>query len=101
MKFTRSSTICAVLLAVATVTACNPAERARQAKDDVDSGNTAACVEERAVMEKAVQAYLLLEPDTPVTEAGMVEKGYIHQTSVLMDVTSSGAVVGAAGTVCA
>jgi len=42
-----------VALTVA-LTACNPAHVARQAKNDVDSGNAAACVEERANIEKAV-----------------------------------------------
>ena len=101
MRSTRPSTIYVVALALAMLTACNPAERARQAKDDIDSGNAAACTEERALIEKAVQAYTLLEPDAPVTEAAMVAGGYLHSESVLMDVQADGAVVAAAGTVCA
>jgi hypothetical protein len=101
MKMSRTSMFCGLAFAILTVTACNPAERARQAKDEVDSGNAAACVEERDVIEKAVQAYTLLEPDAPVTEAAMVATGYIHQLSVLMDVNPDGTVIPAIGTVCA
>ena len=90
----------ALALAVATLTACNPATQARQAKDDVDSGNAAACVQERSTIEKAVQSYTLLEPDAPITEAAMVAAGYIHAVSVLMDVQPDGTVIAAPGSVC-
>jgi hypothetical protein len=95
---------CALALAVTaagSLSACNPAQRARQAKDEVDSGNVAACVMERSTIEKAVQAYTLLNPDTPVTETAMVADGYLHQPSVLMDITATGTVVPAVGSVCA
>ena len=95
---------CAIAVAVTvagSVSACNPAQRARQAKDEVDSGNAAACVLERSTIEKAVQAYTLLNPDTPVTETAMVAGGYLHSPSVLMDITTNGTVVAAAGSVCA
>jgi hypothetical protein len=101
MKSTQSAKFGALAFALMMATACNPATVARQAKDDVDSGNAAACVEERSVVEKAVEAYTLLEPDAPVTEAAMVATGYIHQQSVLMDVNPDGTVVPAVGTVCA
>lgn len=100
MKINRWSTAALVVLVVGSTTACNPAHVARQAKNDVDSGNAAACVEERAMIDKAVQAYTLLNPDAPVTEAAMVADGIIHQQSVLMDVGSDGTVVAAPGTVC-
>jgi len=93
--------MCVVALALATLTACNPATRAKEAKENVDSGNAAACVQERSIIEKAVQSYTLLEPDAPINEAAMVAAGYIHGESVLMDVQPDGTVVGAAGTVCA
>lgn len=89
------------MLPAVALTACNPAHQARQAKNDVDSGNAAACVEERSTIEKAVEAYQLLNPDTPVTEAAMVAGGYIHSASTLMDITADGTVVAAVGTVCA
>jgi hypothetical protein len=88
------------LLTLAMVSACNPATRAKEAKQQVDSGNAAACVQERSTIEKAVEAYMLLKPDTPVTEAGMVADGFIREQSVLMDVTADGLVVTAPGTVC-
>jgi hypothetical protein len=93
--------MCIVALALAALTACNPAERAQEAKDDVDSGNAAACVQERSTIEKAVQAYTLLEPDAPISEAAMVTAGYVHIESVLMDVQPDGTVVAAPGSVCA
>jgi hypothetical protein len=85
---------------VFTLTACNPATVAKQAKTDVDNGNAAACTEERALIEKAVQAYTLLEPDAPITEAALVAGGFIHSESQLMDVQSDGTVVATTGTVC-
>ena len=100
MRINRWSATALVVLVVGSMTACNPAHVAKQAKNDVDSGNAAACVEERALIEKAVQAYTLLNPDTPVTEAAMVSNGFIHTQSVLMDVGPNGIVVAAPGTVC-
>ena len=97
---TRWSTMCIALVALGVVSGCNPATQAKVAKKDVDSGNAAACVEERSTIEKAVEAYTLLNPDTPVTETAMVAGGFIHQASVLMDVTADGLVVPAAGSVC-
>jgi hypothetical protein len=83
------------------LTACNPAEPAKQAVQDIKSGDAAACVQEKSTIEKAVQAYTLLNPDTPVSEAAMVTSGYIHEESKLMDLTADGAVIPAPGTVCA
>jgi hypothetical protein len=101
MRLPRSSKVCIVALAAMSLTACNPAERAKQAKAEVDSGSAAACVEERSVITKAVQAYTLLEPDAPITESAIVAAGYLHEPSVLMDVGPDGTVVAAAGSVCA
>ena len=101
MKVDRVLAIVVAVTAAGSLSACNPAQRARQAKDEVDSGNAAACVMERSTIEKAVQAYTLLNPDTPVTETAMVTGGYLHQPSVLMDITANGTVVPAPGTVCA
>lgn len=95
----RWSSIAVVALGLSLV-ACNPAHVARQAKNDVDSGNAAACAMERSNIQKAVETYTLLNPDTPITETAMVEGGYLHQVSVLMDITSNGTVVPAAGSVC-
>jgi len=92
--------MCVVMLPVVALTACNPAHVARQAKNDVDSGNAAACTEERANIEKAVQNYTLLNPDTPITETAMVAAGILHAPSTLMDLTADGTVVPAPGTVC-
>ena len=97
----RWSTTALVVLVIGSTTACNPAHVARQAKNDVDSGNAAACTEERALIERAVEAFTLMNPDEPVTETAMVTDGFLHQQSVLMDVTSIGTVVAAPGTVCA
>jgi hypothetical protein len=101
MRTIRWSAVCLVVVATGAVTACNPAHQARQVKNNVDSGNTAACVTERSTIEKAVEAYTLLNPDTAVTEDAMVAAGLIHQASVLMDVSEIGAVVPAPGSVCA
>lgn len=101
MKMNRWSTPALVVLVIGSTAACNPAHVARQAKNDVDSANVAACAEERSLIEKAVQAYVLLNPDQPVTEAALVTDGFIHQQSVLMDIGAGGIVVAAPGTVCA
>lgn len=100
MKLTRWSACCLTIVAAGSLAGCNPAQTARKAKDDVDSGNAAACVQERSTIEKAVQAYMLLNPDVPVTEAAMVAAGILHQQSVLMDVSPAGTVFSAPGTVC-
>ena len=101
MRTTRWSALCLVLIATGAATACNPADQARQAKNNVDSGNAAACVAERSTIETAVESYTLLNPDAPVTEDAMVAAGFLHQASVLMDVSATGAVAPAPGSVCA
>lgn len=101
MRLIRSSRICVVVVALTSLTACNPAERAKEAKVDVENGNAAACREERAAIEKMVQSFMLLEPDLPVTEAAMFAAGYLRQQSVLMDVQPDGSVVPTPGTGCA
>ncbi len=93
--------MCIVLLAAGSVTACNPAEPAKVATEVIQSGNAAACVQERSTIEKAVEAYTLLNPDEQVTEAAMVAAGFVHEESTLMDVATDGSVVAAVGTVCA
>lgn len=98
-KISRAA-MCVAVLAIGSMTACSPARQAKQAVDDIDSGNAAACAEERSTIEKAVEAYSLLNPDVTVTEAGMVAAGYIHEPSVLMDVTATGAVVPAPNSPC-
>ncbi len=101
MRLGRWATMCVVVLPAVSLCACNPAQQARQAKNDVDSGNNAACVQERSTIEKAVEAYTLLNPDTPVTESAMVADGFIHIPSVLMNVSATGVVSPAPGSVCA
>jgi hypothetical protein len=93
--------LCIATLAMASLTACNPAERAKEAKDEVDSGNAATCAQERSTIEKAVEAYSLLNSGASVTEAAMVAAGYIRAESQLMDVKPDLSVVGAPGTACA
>lgn len=100
MKTTRWFVPCLAALLV-TASACDTTPgREKQALNEIHNGDSAACAEERSTMEKAVQAYMLLNPDTPVTEAAMVAGGFIHEPSVLMDVMSTGAVVPAPGSVC-
>jgi hypothetical protein len=101
MTFTRWSAMCIVILATGSLSACNPAQRARQAKDEVHSGNVAACVQERSTIEKAVEAFTLLHPDQAVTEAAMITAGIVREQSVLMDIAADGTVIPAPGTVCA
>ena len=101
MRTTRGSLLCLALLAIGSMTACNPAQRAKVAVEEIDSGNSAACVQERSIIEKALEAYTLLNPDTPPTESAMVAAGFIHSESTLMDISPTGAVVAAPGTVCA
>ena len=60
---TRWSAIGMALLAASTVTACNPGHRAQQAVNEIKSGDAAACVSERTIFQKAVEAYTLLNPD--------------------------------------
>ena len=100
MRNSHWSAICVVSLTACLTTACNPAQRAKVAVQEIGSGNAAACVEERSTIEKAVEAYTLLKPDGPVTEAAMVAAGFIREESKLMDITADGTVVAAPGTVC-
>lgn len=100
MTTTRPATLCLVVLALATMTACNPAQRAKAAVQEIDSGNAAACAQERSTIQQAVEAYTLLKPDVALTEATMVADGFIRQESTLMDVTAAGAVIAAPGTAC-
>jgi hypothetical protein len=92
--------LCIVVLAAGSMTACNPAQRAEQVKQVVDNGNSAACVEERSTIEKAVEVFTLLNPGTAVTEAALVTGGIVREESKLMDITADGRVVASAGTVC-
>lgn len=101
MRISHWSAICVVSLGTCLMTACNPAQRAKVAVQEIGNGNAAACVEERSTIEKAVEAYTLLKPDLPVTEAAMVAAGFIRGQSKLMDITADGTVVAAPGTVCA
>jgi hypothetical protein len=96
----RWSTTALVVLVIGSTTACNPAHVAKQAKKDVDSGNSAACVQERTQIQQAVEAFTLMNPDQIVTEALMVADGFIHEESVLMDIGPNGTVVAAPGSVC-
>jgi hypothetical protein len=101
MRVASWSTLCIVVLAASSMTACNPAERARVATEEIQSGNAAACVEERSTIEKAVEAFTLLNPGTPVTEAALVTGGIVREESKLMDIAADGTVIASAGTVCA
>ena len=100
MRTTRCPLLCLVILAIGSMTACNPAQRAKVAVEEIDSGNVAACAADRATIEKAVETYTMLNPDAPLTEAAMVADGFIHEESKLMDISATGAVVAAPGTVC-
>ena len=100
MRINRWSTTALVVLVIASTSACNPAHVARQAKNNVDSGNAASCTQERATIQQAITAFTLMNPDVPVTEAEMVTDGFIHKQSVLMDVSPTGTVFAAPGTVC-
>ncbi len=88
MRTTRCSLLCFVVLALGSLTACNPAQRAKVAVQEIGSGNSAACAQDRTTIEKAVEAYTLLNPDTPPTEAAMVAAGFIHEESKLMDISA-------------
>jgi hypothetical protein len=92
--------MCMVILAAGSLAACNPGQRAQQAKNEIDNGNAAACVSERMIIQKAVEAYVLLNPDKPITEAALVTAGIVHSESKLMDVMADGSVVPAPGSVC-
>ena len=100
MKMNRWSATALVVLVIGSTTACNPAHVAKQAKNDVDSGNSAACVLERAQIQQAIEAFTVMNPDQTVTEALMVTDGFIHEESALMDIGPNGTVVAAPGSVC-
>jgi hypothetical protein len=88
------------LLAGLLVIGAGCAKREAQEAAQIDNGQGAACTEERSLLEKAVQAYMLLNPDASVTEAALVSNGYLHAQSTLMDVTATGIVVPAPGSPC-
>ncbi|MGZ4741337.1 MAG: hypothetical protein ACXV5U_06015 [Ilumatobacteraceae bacterium] len=92
--------MCMVILATGPLAACNPGQRAQQAVNEIKSGDAAACVSERMIFQKAVEAYVLLNPDKPITEAALVSAGIVHSESKLMDVMADGSVVPAPGSVC-
>jgi hypothetical protein len=100
MKMNRWSATALVVLVIGSTTACNPAHVAKQAKNDVDAGNAAACVQDRAQIQQAVEAFRLMNPDQIVTEALLVTDGFLHGESVLMNIGPNGTVVAAPGTVC-
>lgn len=89
-----------VAVAVMVMTGCTTPHRAQQAIEQIDNGNAAACTTERSTIETAVEAYTLLNPDKPVTEAALVSDHFIREQSQLMDVTAAGAVVAAPASVC-
>jgi hypothetical protein len=100
-KTPRWSTLGLAVLVAGSLTACNPAQRAKVAVEEIHSGNAAACASEVTTMERAVEAYTLLKPDSPLTEAALVTDGFIREESKLMDITATGAIVPSPGSVCA
>jgi hypothetical protein len=101
MNAGRWSTMCVVMLTTASLSACNPAQKAKEAHEEVESGNAAACVAERSNIQSAVEAYTLLNPDVPVSESAMVAAGFIHTESALMDISATGVVSPTPGGPCA
>jgi hypothetical protein len=89
-----------IAIAVGPVALTGCAKQAKEAAAQIPNAQGAACGEERSLVEKAVQAYTLLNPDAPVTEAALVSNGFLHAQSTLLDVTATGAVVPAPGSPC-
>ena len=83
------------------LSALQPGTRARKAKDDVDSGNAAACTQERSTIQKAVRGLHAAQPRHAGDRSRQWSPpGSCTSESVLMDVTADGTVCSAPGTVC-
>ena len=91
-----------VLLAVTGCVALSgcPSKTVQDGAAAVDAGSGAQCFAERDLMEKALEAYTLLQGAPPVNEAAMVPD-WIRAESALMDIDATGHVVAAPNSGCA
>ena len=93
--------IAAGLLAVGScvaLTGCY-AKEAKDGLQEVAQASSAQCVAERDVLEKAIEAYSILENKIPTTEIEMVPL-YLRVESLYMDIGPNGTVVAAPGSGC-
>jgi hypothetical protein len=100
MKTTRWTVLCLASFLLAATSCDTTPHREQQAINEIHTGKAVGCAEEQATIERAVETYILLNPDQPVTEAALVTAGIIHEQSTTMDVMANGAVVPAPGSPC-
>lgn len=72
---------------------------AKDASDDPDDASMSSCAAERHLVEKAVEAYYILEGAAPTDESQLVPN-YLRKESAAMDVDAAGNVVAAPGSGC-
>jgi hypothetical protein len=87
--------VVAVAFGLLTVSGC----REKEAAADIASASVAQCTAERDMLEKAIEAYLLLEGSLPASEAAMVPD-YLRIQSVYFDIDAQGNVVPAPNSGC-
>jgi hypothetical protein len=93
------SALGAVGLCVAGLSACAAIE-AKQGTQVIVKASTLACDSARDELQKAVEAYTMLEQKPPANEQALVP-GYLLATSQLMDIDADGKVVAAPDSGCA
>ena len=77
-----------------------PSKTVQEGGQAIDAGSGVQCATERDMMEKALEAYTLLQGAPPVNEAAMVPD-WIRGESVLMDLDAAGQVIAAPNSGCA
>ena len=90
--------MCAAVLCIVGLSACGTVE-AKQGTQVIVKANSLACDSSRDELQKAVEAYTLLEQKPPANEQALVP-GYLLATSQLMDIGADGKVVAAPDSGC-
>jgi hypothetical protein len=89
---------CLTVLSVAGLAACGTVE-AKQGTQAIVKASALACDSARTEMQRAVDAYTMLEQKPPANEQTLVP-GYLLAPSQLMDLDAQGNVVAAPGSGC-
>jgi hypothetical protein len=96
---TRLTTLAALsALGAAGLSACGTVE-AKQGTQAIVKASSLACDSERSNMQRAVEAYTMLEQKPPANEQALVP-GYLLAPSRLMDIDAAGKVVAAPDSGC-
>lgn len=88
-----------ILIAVVLLSSCATMKAEQDGVEGMAQASEAACHQARADMERAVEAYDLLEGSPPADEMALVPR-YLVVASPLMDLDAEGNVVPAPGSGC-